>query len=179
MTTSRYEIDDEIYITNLLTNEDIPSFIKYLNNPTIHANTLAIPYPYTQKDGEDYLEIRKSISPNADNYFTIRLKSNDELIGACALHRSKSNERRAEVGYWLGEPYWNRGLMPKVVKKVIEITKTEWKNLVRIEGGIFSWNRPSMRVLEKNDFQFEGVLRKHIYKNGQDVDVHSYALILE
>ncbi|CAF1198506.1 unnamed protein product [Rotaria sordida] len=159
MTSSRYEIDDEIYITDLLTNEDIPSFVKYLNNPTIYTNTLKIPYPYSTNDGEDFIKFLKSESLNSTRFFTIRLQANNELIGACGLHRSIKNERRTEIGYWLG--------------------KNEWKNLVRIEAQIFHWNKASMRVVEKCGFTFEGILRKRVHKNGQDIDVHLYALILE
>jgi len=179
MTSNRYEIDDEIYITDLLTTEDIPSLIKYLNNPTIYANTLKIPSPYTTEDGKDFVNRIKSTSLDSTRYFTIRLNTNNELIGVCSLGRSGKTKRLAEIGYWLGEPYWHRGLMPKVVKKVIEITKNEWTNLVRIEAKIFSWNTGSRRVVEKCGFMFEGILRKCVYKDGRDIDVHLYALIIE
>ncbi|CAF2827069.1 unnamed protein product [Rotaria sp. Silwood2] len=179
MASNRYDIDDEIYITDLLTNEDIPSFVKYFNNPILHANSLTIPYPYTTKDGEEFIQKIKSGSLNLTRMFNIRLQTNNELIGGCGLHRSIKNERRTEIGYWLGEPYWHRGLMPKIVKKIIEIIKNEWKNLIRIEAKIFPWNKASMRVVEKCGFVFEGVLRKHAYKNGQDIDEHLYALIIE
>ncbi|CAF4765136.1 unnamed protein product [Rotaria sp. Silwood1] len=179
MISNHYDIDDEIYITDLLTNEDIPSFIKYLNNPIIEANSITVPYPYTTKDGEDFIQKIKSDSLNLTRIFTIRLQTNNELIGECGLYRSIENERKTEIGYWLGEPYWHRGLMPKVVNKAIEIIKIEWKNLVRIEAKIFPWNKASMRVAEKCGFVLEGVLRKHAYKNGQDIDEHLYALIIE
>ena len=179
MTSNRYEIDDEIYLNDLLTIEDVSSFVKYLNNPTLHANTLKIPYPYTQKDGEDFIKRMKSNSPDSTRLFTIRLNSNNELIGECSLNHLTNNERRMEIGYWLGEPYWRRGIMPKVIKKVLEIIKTECKNVVRIEAKIFTWNKASMRVVEKCGFVFEGVLRKYVFKNGKDLDVNSYALIIE
>jgi RimJ/RimL family protein N-acetyltransferase len=84
-----------------------------------------------------------------------------------------------EIGYWLAEPYWGRGIMPRVVKKAIEIIKIEWKDFIRIEAEIFSWNESSMRVLEKCGFTFEGILRKYTHGNGQDIDIHLYALIIE
>ena len=179
MTSNRYEIDDEIYITDLLTNDDIPSFVKYLNNPKISANTLTIPYPYSESDGEYFVNKVQSASSDASMYFTIRLKATNELIGACGLYRSPKNERIAEVGYWLGEPYWNRGIVPKAVRKLIEIGKDRWKNLVRIEANIYSWNKPSTRVAEKCGFTFEGTLRKYYYKDGQDIDALAYALIFD
>ncbi|CAF3377494.1 unnamed protein product [Rotaria socialis] len=178
MTSSHYKVDAELYVTNQLTHEDIPSLIKYLNNQIIHVNTLNIPYPYTTKDGENFIEKVKSASVDSTYFFTIRLNANNELIGACGLYRSVKNKTIATIGYWLGEPYWHRGLMPKVVKKIIEIIRIEWKNLVRIEAHIFSWNKASMRVVEKCDFEFEGILRKLVHKDGEDIDVHSYALII-
>jgi RimJ/RimL family protein N-acetyltransferase len=179
MTSNRYEVDDEVYITDLLTKDDIPSFIKYLNNTTIYTNTLKIPYPYTQKDGEEFVEFMESSSLDLTRYFSIRLNSNNELIGACGFFRSESHRRRIEIAYWLAEPFWHRGIVPKVVKKAIEIIKSEWKDFIRIEAEIFSWNKPSMRVVEKCGFTFEGILRKRTHKNGQDIDVHSYSLIIE
>ena len=99
MTSIRLDIDDEIYITDSVSENDIQSWIKYLNNPTIYANTLMIPYPYTQKDGEAFLETLKS-EPRSESsrLFAVRLKENDELIGACGVYRSEKNERRAEIG---------------------------------------------------------------------------------
>ncbi|CAF3722322.1 unnamed protein product [Rotaria magnacalcarata] len=129
MTSNHYKVDDEIYGTNQLTHEDIPSLIKYLNNQIIHDNALTI--PIQQKMAKILLKNK--------NLFQI-----------------------ATIGYWLGEPYWHRGLMPKV----FELKHT------------FSWNKASMRVVEKCDFEFEGILRKLVYKDGQDIDVHSYALII-
>lgn len=179
MTANRYDVNDEIYLSNQLTSEDIPSLVKYLNNETVYTNTLNIPFPYTTKHGENFIQQLNSSSAKSMQLLSIRLKANNELIGACGMHRAVQNERRAAIGYWLGEPYWHRGIMPKVVKKVIDMMKSEWTNLVRIEAQIFSWNIPSMRVVEKNGFAFEGILRKYFHKNGMDMDVHSYALIIE
>ncbi|CAF2853687.1 unnamed protein product [Rotaria sp. Silwood2] len=163
MTSNLYDIDDDIYITNLLTNEDIPSFVKYFNNPILQPNSLTIPYPYTTKDGEDFIQKIKLDSLNLTRIFTIRLRTSTELIGECGLDRSVKNEKRTEIGYWLNESYWHRGLMPKVVRIVIEVIKNEWKNLVRIEAQIFPWNKASMRVAEKCGFVFEEVLRKRLF----------------
>ena len=179
MTSKRYDIDDDICMTRDLTTEDIPSLIKYLNNPALIVNTLRIPYPYTESDGAAFIENIRTSSPDSTYIFIIRLQETNELIGACGFHRSLVNERRTEIGYWLAEPYWHRSLMPKVVKAAIEIVRGQWKNLVRIEANIFPWNKASMRVAEKCGFAFEGIQRKCAHKNGEDIDEHLFALILE
>ena len=179
MTSNRFEIDDDIHLTDQITSDDIPSMIKYLNNPKIYANTLAIPHPYTEKHGEEFVNRLQSASLDTLRQFAVRLNDNNEMIGSCGLFRCEKNPRRTGIGYWLAEPYWHRGLMAKVIRKVIEIAKNEWTNLVRIEADVYPWNKASMRVLEKNGFQFEGILRKHTHKNGQDIDTHLYALVFD
>lgn len=176
----KFDVDEEIFITNHLSNDDIPSLIKYLNNPKIIRNTLAIPSPYKEIDGETFINEVRTTSNDSLILFSIRLKTNDEMIGCCGFHRvSKTNERRAEIGYWLAEPFWGRGLMAKVLKKAIEIVRQRWTNFVRLEAKIYPWNKSSMRVVEKCGFQFEGIHRKALHKNGEDIDEHCFALIFD
>jgi ribosomal-protein-alanine N-acetyltransferase len=179
MTSARYEINDEFYLTDILTKEDIPSIVTYLNNPKLIANTLTIPYPFTVSDAETLLESMKLISPKLKRLFIIRLCLTGELVGVCNLSRSSDDTHIAEINYWLGEPFWHRGLMPQVIPKVIEVVSSEWNNLIRIEAHTFPWNKPSGRVLEKTGFLFEAVLRKHNFKNGQYNDGHLYSYIVE
>ena len=179
MSSNHYEINDEIYLNDILTENDVPSLVKYLNNPNIYANTLRLPYPYTTKDGEDYMKIVNESNKDIDRFFTIRLKENDEMIGSCGIHGSKSNRRVAEIGYWLAEPFWRRGIASAAVKKALEILKTQCKHLVRIEAEIFVWNTASKALVEKCGFTFEGLLPKRIHKNGNDIDVWMYSYIIE
>jgi RimJ/RimL family protein N-acetyltransferase len=130
-------------------------------------------------DAETLLESMKLISPKLKRLFTIRLCLTGELVGVCSLSRSSNDNHIAEISCWLGEPFWHRGLMPQVVRKVIEVMSSEWNNLIRIEAHVFPWNKPSMRVLERAGFLFEGVLRKHNFKNGQYNDGHLYSFIVE
>ncbi len=179
MTSTRYEINDEFYLTNILTTEDIPAMIKYLNNPKLIDSMLTIPSPFTVSDAETLLESIKSISPKSKRLFTVRLCLTGELVGVCSLSRSSSLSHISEISYWLGEPFWQRGLMPQIVRKVIETMSSEWDNLIRIEAYVFPWNKSSIRVLEKTNFLLEGVLRKHNFKNGQYNDGYLYSFILE
>ena len=172
------DVDEDVCLRTRLTSDDVPALVKYLNNPTIFRNTLKIPSPYTNDDGENFVKIVQTVS--SDLFFTIRLKTTGELIGCCGFHRhSEDNERQAEIGYWLAEPFWHRGLMTKVVRKAIEVVRKRWPKLVRLQAGAYPWNTASMCVMEKCGFQFEGVHRKALHKNGEDIDEHIFALIFD
>ena len=60
----------------------------------------------------------------------------------------------AEMGYFIGEPFWGRGIASKGIKLMIDYIFNNF-NIIRIEAGVFDFNKPSMRVLEKNDFHLE------------------------
>jgi RimJ/RimL family protein N-acetyltransferase len=85
-------------------------------------------------------------------------------------------QKTAEIGYWLGEPYWNKGIMTAAVKDTIE---WGWRNLdiVRIHTGIFSFNKASARVLEKAGFSFECEFIHSVYKNGILANELRYSLL--
>ena len=106
--------------------------------------------------------------------FAIRDETN-ALIGGCGFSELVS-EHSAAIGYWLAKPYWGRGIMTDVVRPAVEFAFAQWK-LVRIFASVFDSNTASARVLEKNGFEFEGLLRKHHIKNGQSIDARLYALV--
>jgi RimJ/RimL family protein N-acetyltransferase len=80
------------------------------------------------------------------------------------------------MGYWLGEPFRGKGIMTEVVAKVCEVGFSQYK-LIRIEAPVFEFNTASGRVLEKNGFRAEGILRSYFLKNEKPVDVKMYARI--
>jgi len=82
--------------------------------------------------------------------------------------------RTAEFGYWMGEPYWGRGIATAAVSAVAPYALRHF-HLARLQSPVFDWNPASMRVLEKCDFQREGVLRRSIVKDGELVDQVLYA----
>jgi RimJ/RimL family protein N-acetyltransferase len=84
--------------------------------------------------------------------------------------------RSAEIGYWLGEELWGRGIVSEAVRAL-----TDWAflnfDLCRIYAGVFEWNPASMRVLEKAGYQLEARLRKRVTKDGQTIDELIYAVV--
>jgi RimJ/RimL family protein N-acetyltransferase len=75
----------------------------------------------------------------------------------------------AEIGYWLGEPFWNQGIATEAVRQMIEYC-FYYFDIIRIYAEVFEINKASMRVLEKNGFYLEGVRRKAVYKNAVLMD---------
>ena len=87
-----------------------------------------------------------------------------------SVERRRDIERlSAEVGYWLGEAYWGRGIVSEAVGRVTEVALAE-PDLLRLFALAFAWNERSMHVLERNGYVREGVLRRAGYKDGVVID---------
>ena len=101
----------------------------------------------------------------------------DEAVGAISVTpKDDVQVRVGEIGYWLGEPFWGRGIATAAVKLVTEYAFADL-DLMRIQGSVFEWNLASGRVLEKAGYQLEGRLRKSIFKDGRVIDSLIYARV--
>jgi [ribosomal protein S5]-alanine N-acetyltransferase len=134
------------------------------NNEKISQNLRdGFPHPYSLKDAEYFIE--NCLNQHPSTFFAIEF--NGEYVGNISLLIGKDVYRRsAEIGYCIGEPYWNKGIATNAVNMICE---HRFKNLgiVRIHTGIFKYNTASMRVLEKCGFEKEGVFKKSIFKKGK------------
>ncbi len=158
-----------------ITLSDIDAFIEYLNDKDIYKNTLAIPYPYTQEDGEwfvNHVKARKEENGKTVNW-AIRNKE-EKLIGGIGFHDGL-NGHKSEIGYWLAKPYWSKGIMSAAVKKVCEVGFNKF-GLSRITATVFEHNIGSARVVEKCGFTLEAALLKNCYKkDGKLINGKLYA----
>jgi len=155
---------------------DAQSLAKHINHPTIALFTISIPYPYTLKNAKDWLnkiERRKDTTDNNSLYWAIEIDG--QAVGGVSLRHLEMGHK-AELGYWLGAAYWGQGIMTEVVKAVKGFAFKKLK-LKRLWAGCFNINPASRRVLEKNGFELEGVLRKAYKKNGRYVDDLQLAII--
>lgn len=101
----------------------------------------------------------------------------DLAVGGCGLHRGAGEFGcGVEVGYWLGRPYWGRGVASRVVRALSERALAT-AGVERVFAGVHADNPASMRVLEKNGFEREGVLRRSVLKAGVAIDRVIYARI--
>ena len=84
--------------------------------------------------------------------------------------------RSAEIGYWLGEGYWARGIVTEAVRAVTNYAFATF-DLCRVYAGVFEWNPASARVLEKAGYEFECRMKKSVTKDGETIDELIYAIV--
>ena len=156
--------------------EDVESLFRNANNRNVSRNlTDTFPYPYTMADAEGW--IQRAGASDSKTHFAIAVDLS--AVGGIGFHtRTDEYRRTATIGYWLGEPYWGRGIVTAALRAV---TKYAFANfdLARLQAYVFEWNAASARVLEKAGYTLEARLRKHVTKEGRTVDSLLYALIRE
>ncbi len=154
--------------------DDAPSLVKYANNKKIWLNLRDLfPHPYTLKDAQNFL----SNVAQADPKTVFAIATEKEAIGSIGLSLGVDVHRyTAELGYFLAEPYWGKGIMTMAVKAVAEYAIIELK-LNRIYAEPYQTNRASEKVLEKAGFHKEGIMRANAFKNGKILDQALYSYV--
>lgn len=136
-----------------------------------------LPYPYTEKDAEEY--ITAMLSANENDTFAFAVICDDNVVGSIgAFRQSNIHNRTAELGYYLAEPYWSKGIMTEAVRQICAYIFHN-TDILRIYAEPFAVNVGSCRVLEKAGFQYEGTLKNNAVKNGKLLDMKMYALTRE
>lgn len=153
---------------------DESAITKYANNRNVWLNLRdSFPNPYTEQDAKTWLRKVKKQKPEID----FAIASNDEAIGGIGLHPQRDVYRRsAEIGYWLGEPFWRRGIATIAVRAFTDYALANF-DLVRLYASVFEGNIASMRVLEKAGYTLEGCFRKAVTKDGRTLDQFIYAVV--
>jgi RimJ/RimL family protein N-acetyltransferase len=151
---------------------DLESLVTLANNRNIWINLRdRFPHPYTTRDGHAF--IRQTREQQPESAFAIVV--NDEAVGGIGFQLQGDVERvSAEIGYWLGEPFWGRGIATEALVALTEYAITT-HGLTRVYAVPFAWNRASCRVLEKAGYVLEGRLRRSAVKNGNVTDQLQYA----
>lgn len=154
--------------------DDGPALVKHANNRNVSRNLRDIfPSPYTAVDAQTFLARVVPVTPPHN----LAIEVDGEAAGGVGLHVQEDVHRRtAEIGYWLSEAYWGRGIMTDAVAAVAAYGFERF-DLLRIEAEVFARNPASMRVLEKSGFQREGWRRQSITKDGETMDGALYAIL--
>lgn len=155
---------------------DAPSLARQLNNKKIWDNCRDIlPYPYKLENAEafiDFINQREGIHD-----FCIEV--NGKAVGNIGFMPEADVQRfNAEVGYVIGEDYWNKGIMTDALQEAVRYYFNH-TDKIRVFAFVFEHNLPSMRVLEKAGFNKIGVTKRAVFKNGRFIDAHLYELLKE
>jgi len=129
------------------------------------------PHPYTERDGRAFL--KHTLVQRPETAFAIAV--NGEAVGGVGFQIMSDVERvSAEIGYWLGEPFWGRGIATEALVALTQYA-IETHGLTRVYAVPFAWNAASCRVLEKAGYVLEGRLRRSAIKDGRVTDQLQYA----
>ena len=157
---------------------DEDALARYADNPNIAANLRDVfPWPYSRRDAVSFVE--HCVRQEGRGQLARAIEVDGAAVGSISLTLGSDVYRRsAELGYWLAEPFWGRGLMTAAVEAVCREGFGTW-DIVRIYAEPYARNLASRRVLEKAGFTLEGTLRRSVFKNVEMLDSCIYALLRE
>jgi len=149
------------------TEDDIPALVQNADNPRIASGLRdGFPSPYTEEDARRFITTATT-TPGA---LLLAIDVAGEAIGGIGVHPLADVYRKtAEIGYWVAQPYWGRGIATDAVRALVPVA-FRTSDIVRLQAGVFSGNPASMRVLEKCGFFREAVHRNAVFKNGTLMD---------
>ena len=134
-----------------------------------------LPYPYTEQDGKDFIAAMFAADENSTFAFAITLDG--KVIGSIGAFRQENiHKHTAELGYYIAEEHWGKGIMTEAVKQLCDYVFSH-TDMIRIYAEPFAYNIGSQRVLEKARFQYEGTLRNNAVKNGKILDMKMYSIL--
>lgn len=151
---------------------DHEALVAEANSRAVWRNlTHVFPHPYTEADASSWIDRCMEQEPPQD----LVIADGGRLIGVCGSGPGEGvNRYTTEVGYWLGEGHWSRGIMTVAFRAFVGYV-WETFDVQRMQATVFAWNPASARVLEKSGFTLEGVHRNAIYKDGEFVDLQMFS----
>lgn len=155
---------------------DAQSLSAHINNKNIYNVTSHIPYPYSESDFFEWFGgVEKDHSMDYPNSVNFVIDVDGSAIGGIGLQRIQK-KHKAELGYWLSEDYWGKGIMTRAVNAVVKFGFDELQ-LVRIFTHIYEENLGSKKVVEKCGFELEGLLRNDTIKNRRVISAYSHSIV--
>lgn len=157
---------------------DVSAIVPYADDPMVARNLRDMfPSPYTPADGEAY--VRDCVEREGRGQLCRAILVDGAAAGSIGLFLGNDVYRKsAELGYWLGRPFWGRGIMTAAVKEMCALGFADW-DIVRIHAEPYARNTGSRRVLEKAGFSLEGIQKKSVFKSGEFLDACIYAMLKE
>ncbi len=168
------EIQFGQYVLRPFRKRDIPSLVRYADNINVARNLRdSFPYPYSAADAEGWVKFTSQQNPPRN----LAIASDGEAFGGIGLRLHDDVHRcSAEVGYWIGEPFWGRGITAQALSV---FTQYAFHNFTveRIYAGVFERNTSSVRVLEKAGYRYEATLQRGVIKDGVVMDELIYVTL--
>jgi len=152
--------------------EDAESLVENANNFEIaRFMSDAFPYPYTLEDAKNFIAFATKDEPI--HIFAIEIDG--KAVGGIGIHPQVAiMKKNAELGYWLGEKYWGKGIISRAIREIIPWAFRTY-DITRIYARPFGTNMASQKVLEKAGFILEARIKENIFKNGEYLDELIYA----
>ena len=152
---------------------------RYAGDYDIARTVANIPYPYEDGMAEEWINSHaEKFEENNELTLAITHKQKKYLIGAIGLVRIAAEHQHAEMGYWIGKPFWGNGYCSEAARALLDFSFNSLK-LNRVFAFHFAHNPASGRVLQKIGMTHEGRLRKHIIKWDDYVDLEVYGILIE
>jgi RimJ/RimL family protein N-acetyltransferase/2-polyprenyl-3-methyl-5-hydroxy-6-metoxy-1,4-benzoquinol methylase len=172
MKTAPLKLTDGVVTIRKFRRNDKFRMAEIANNEKVAVNLRdAFPSPYTLEDAQKFISMCLRQNP----YQVFAIEYGGEYVGNIGLHRQGDvYSKTAELGYFIGEPYWHKGITPRAVNLICKYGFREL-DVIKIFSGVFSFNTASQRVLEKCGFEREAVLRNAVIKKGVICDEIRYA----
>jgi len=155
--------------------DDAESLAKHANNRNVWRSLLdGFPSPYTIRNARQWLA--HALSEPDPTTFAIEIDG--EAAGGIGFNLKKGLEKHsAEIGYWIGESHWGRGIASEALSAVSGLVFEYFPGIWRLYAHVFDWNGASARVLEKAGYSYEGTLRQSAFKDGRIIDLKLYSRI--
>lgn len=162
-----------IHLRDIL-ETDLERIVELCQDPEISQMTLNVPYPYEMEHARFFYD--NIVLGGKSKTYAIYLDGNSELIGVIGINFNQIKSWAAEIGYWMGKEYRNKGYMTDALRKVIEICFFEYK-LVRVCACHDPINPGSGKVMRKAGMELEGTTKAFVIKNGVYRDSIYYSVI--
>ena len=154
---------------------DIPTIVQYAGNPNVAEHLLNLPHPYYEKDAIFWINMaQQGWADGTKCIFGIRQKDTKAFMGGVGLHID-ARFNRAELGYWIAEPFWGKGYMSEAVGTVIQYGFEEVE-LNKIYAIHLLDNPASGKVMQKNGMVKEGEMKEHVKTRKGYQDIAQYGL---
>ena len=174
--TAPHELRTPRLVLRSLEHGDFPSLVRLAGASEIASTTANIPHPYTEENAHSFLaHSEEEFAAGRAATFAVTVSPSGELCGAVGLVVTTAHQR-AELGYWIGIPYWGQGFATEAASAVIAFGFNTLR-LNRIHASHFAGNTASQRVLEKIGMRHEGPARQHIRKWNRFIDLENYGLL--